>query len=72
MKNSQRMDVIFCQYNPEIHRKHCTDWTNHDVKYLIDNYRKIPLTELSLALERTYKTVAHMVYRLKKKGKIPW
>lgn len=62
------MNSSLVKYDPELHPNHGKGWKTSDIKYLKDYYRKDSLANISLALGRTYKTVAHMVYRLKQKG----
>jgi len=59
------------KYNPEYHFNHKRPWMNSDLKYLIERYKKDRIDDISLALGRTYKTIANMIYDLKKKGVIP-
>lgn len=55
-------------YNPEFHTKAGTPWSTEDLKYLIDWYDIIGPEEMSLALERTMKTVQNKAAALRKKG----
>lgn len=64
------MNSAMIKYDPELHPNHGKPWKTVDVKYLIDFYGKDSLASISLALGRTYKTVADRVYVLKQQGKI--
>lgn len=64
------MSVALVKYDPELHPNHCKDWKTSDIKYLKDYYKKESIANIAAALGRTYKTVAHMVYRLKQKGEL--
>ena len=57
------------KYDPSIHFNHRTPWLAEDVDYLV-KYNKDNRTDLSMALGRTYKTIADKIYNLKKSGKI--
>lgn len=58
-------------YNPEFHENHRKPWSEEDLEYLIEWYDVAGLEEMSFALGRTIKTVATMVYDLRKKGIMP-
>lgn len=70
LKFKERMHPIFCEFTEEIHTNHYEPWTTTEIKYVVDNYGKIPLTEMSLALGRTYRTVQRRIYELKENGTI--
>lgn len=59
------------KYNAEIHTKQHTTWTNHDEKYLIDNYEKDGPEAVSYALGRTIGVIMDRACHLRKKGKMP-
>lgn len=64
------MNHALIKHDPKLHPNHGTYWKTSDLRYLKDYYRKDSLVNIALALGRTYKTVAHMVYRLKKRGEL--
>ena len=59
------------RYHPDYHAKHGTPWTNHDEKYLIENYEKDGPEAVSLVLERTIHLVMTRAYTLRRRGKMP-
>lgn len=66
--SKERMEPVYCRYDPEIHTERYKPWLGSDERYLIENYGKIPLTEISLSMGRTYRSVQRRVYELRKKG----
>ncbi|WP_351122703.1 hypothetical protein [Shewanella sp. T24-MNA-CIBAN-0130] len=58
------------KYHPEFHFNHKRAWMTSELKYLIERYGKDKIEDISLALGRTYKTIANMIYELKKQGRI--
>ncbi len=64
------MNAALVKYDPGLHPNHRKYWKTSDIKYLKDYYKKDSLANIAAALGRTYKTVAHMVYRLKQKGEL--
>ena len=55
-------------YDPEFHFNHKKPWLTNEIQYLKEMRGYKSLQDISLALGRTYKAVADMVYRLKKAG----
>lgn len=64
-------NVGHVKYDPKIHFNHGKPWTNKDENYLITYQKSDSITDLSLALGRTYKTIADRIYELRKAGRIP-
>lgn len=58
------------KYDPELHPFHYTSWQECEHTYIIDNYGKIPLFNMSLSLGRTYRSVQRKIHELKKLGLI--
>ena len=56
------------KYHPEFHENNGTLWSEEDLEYLCKFEDKDDLEVLSLALGRTYATVAQKLSLLKKKG----
>lgn len=57
-------------YDPELHFNHGKPWLKSDQDYLIEQYGFASILQISLALGRTYKTIADRVYQLKNQGLI--
>jgi cell fate (sporulation/competence/biofilm development) regulator YlbF (YheA/YmcA/DUF963 family) len=62
--------MVIEKYDAEFHHKQFTNWTLKEEKYLIENYRKVKITELSDRLERTYRAVQKRIEKLKLSGEI--
>ena len=58
-------------FHPDFHGKHKKPWTNKDEQYLIENYETQGPEAVSLALERTIKTVMTRANVLRNAGKMP-
>lgn len=58
------------QFNEEFHFNHGKPWKNSDQKYLIERWNKDRYVDISLALGRTYATIADRICTLKKQGVI--
>ena len=56
------------KYHPDYHAKHGTIWSEEDLEYLCKYGHYDELQNISLALERTFVTVAEMRKKLKAKG----
>lgn len=59
------------KYHPEYHPNHKKDWTNHDEKYLIENYAIVGPEMAAAALGRTIGVVMTRAYVLRKEGRMP-
>jgi hypothetical protein len=68
VRGAKKMNSALAKYNSELHFNHKKPWKTSDIKYLKQFYDKDTLTDISLALGRTYKTVANMAYTLRKAG----
>ena len=55
-------------YHPDYHTKHGTHWSEEDLEYLCKYGDFDRLQDISLALERTFRTVAEMKKKLRAKG----
>lgn len=55
-------------YHPDFHPNHGKQFTNKDIKYLIEWYEKIGPDQVSLDLGRTIHTVQQKAYTLRKRG----
>ena len=58
-------------YNPDYHPAHRKPWLQSDQRFLIDNYDVIGPEQVSLAIERTIKTVMNRAYELRRLGLMP-
>ena len=59
------------KYDAQLHAKHGTPWTTADERYLIENYEAHGPEFVSLALERTIKTVMQRATELRRKKQMP-
>lgn len=59
------------KYHPDYHENHKKAWTNHDEKFLIENYVELGPETVSFALGRTISVVMTRAYALRKQGKMP-
>ncbi len=58
----------YMKFNKEFHPNHCKPWKTEDIKYIVDRYGKDNISDISLALGRTAKTIGTRIYLLKKNG----
>jgi len=56
------------KYHPHFHAKQYQPWTTGDEKYLIEHYENEGPEAVSLALERTIRTVMQRATELRQKG----
>lgn len=59
------------KYHSDFHARHKAPWTNHEEKYLIDNYEKDGPEAVSMALERTIGVIMTRAWVLRTSGKMP-
>lgn len=56
------------KYHPFFHRNNRMKWTKEDIEYLVKWYNIIDIEEMSLALERTVRSVQQKVVSLSEIG----